>query len=142
MEFGNLFVGTWILMSWEAQTAEGKTIYPFGEDATGWLMYDGEGNMSVNLMRRNRPKFSTDDPSGGTVEEIKGAYKGYLAYCGRYTIQEENLTITHSLDCALFPNWVGSLQLRHFEFSEDRLTLTLSTPPIAGKSHMLVWRKK
>ena len=140
MESGNPFVGTWILVSWEAQTAEGNTVYPFGEDAAGWIMYDGGRNMSAHLMRRDRPQFSTDNPLGGTDGEIKAAYNGYVAYCGTYTVQKDAHTITHSVEGASFPNWVGSEQVRHFEFSGDRLTL--STPPIAGTSHMLVWRRR
>lgn len=139
METRNPFVGTWALVSWEAQTEKGDTEHPFGKDAAGWIMYDGEGNMSVNVMRRGRPHFSTDDPAGGTAEEIEAAYNGYLAYCGTYTVQESTRTITHSLKGSLFPNWVGSELVRHFEFSEDKLTL--STPPIAGSTHVLVWRR-
>jgi len=68
MEAENSLVGTWKLVSWEAQTAEGNTVHPFGENAAGWIMYDGEGNVSVHLMRRDRTQLSTDDPFGGTAE--------------------------------------------------------------------------
>ena len=136
----NSFVGMWKLVSWEAQTPEGNSVHPFGEDAAGWIMYDGKGNMSVHLMRRDRPQFATDNPLGGTAEEIEAAYNGYIAYCGTYTVQEDDHTVTHSLEGASFPNWIGSEQLRHFEFSGDKLTL--STPPIAGNSHVLIWEMK
>jgi hypothetical protein len=88
MKSWSSFVATWILVSWEAHTPEGDTVHPFGEDAAGRIMYDGEGNMSVHLMHRDRPHFSIGSPLGGTAEEIEAAYNGYLAYYGTYKIQE------------------------------------------------------
>ena len=135
----NRFVGTWRLVSWEAETRDGQRVHPFGEDAEGWIMYDASGNVSVHLMRRERPRFVSEDPLGGTAEEIEAAFSGYLAYCGRYTVHNDAGTINHSLRGASFPNWVGSEQLRHFEFAAG--TLTLRTPPIAEMSHVLTWRR-
>ena len=44
-------VGVWTLVSYQSQDEEGNIIYPFGKDATGFIMYHPEGYMSAQLMR-------------------------------------------------------------------------------------------
>jgi hypothetical protein len=75
------FVGTWKLISWEIQKSfAGKIEPPFEPDATGWILYDGNGPIGVQIMRPNRMKSSSDNLlEGGTPEEKKAAYEGYLA---------------------------------------------------------------
>jgi len=76
------FVGTWKLVSCEARSSNGEVSYSYGRNPFGMLMYDSGGNMSVLLMRRDRPKFASDDRWRGTPEEIKAAFEGLIAYCG------------------------------------------------------------
>ena len=138
------FVGTWKLLSSIGQSPNEDSIYPFGEDPFGRLMYDNTGNVSVFIMRRSRSKFVSDDSTGGTAEEIKEAYEGLLAYCGTYEIAEDKGTVTHYIEGAKFPNWEGTEQLRFFKLSGNQLTL--NTPPILawGKEWIfsLIWKLK
>jgi hypothetical protein len=87
-----------------------------------------------SLLRRGRSKFASDDPKGGTEEEIKDAFEGMHAYCGTYEIDENKGTVTHYTQGDKFPNWERTEQLRFFNFSGDQLTL--NTPPI------MVWDKE
>lgn len=73
-------VGTWNFVSFEAQSSSGKVIYPLGRDPYGMLMFDTGGNMCALTMRRDRPKFASNDASRGTPEEIKAAFEGLIAY--------------------------------------------------------------
>jgi hypothetical protein len=91
-------------------------------------MYDAAGNMSVHIMRRDRPRFAVADRLGGTPEQIQAAFRGYLAYFGTYTVDEEKRAVTHHIEGCLLPNWVGVDQVRFFELSDNRLTLR--TPPL------------
>jgi len=123
------FIGTWKLVLWESRRSDGEVIEPrLGRKAVGWIMYDANGRMCVQIMRPDRPRFSSDDIWGGTSEEKKVAYEGYVAYCGTYEVNEEEGTVTHHVVLSLFPNWIGTAQRRFFELSGDRLTLR--TPPI------------
>lgn len=138
------FVGTWKLVLWESQRSNGEVIEPrMGRDTVGWIMYDTTGHMCVEIMRGDRPKFSSNDIGGGTPEEKKSAYEGYIAYCGTYKVNEEEGTVTHHVELSLFPNWIGTDQKRFFELSGDRLTLR--TPPllVAGDQVIsrLVWER-
>ena len=56
MEEENSLVGIWKLASWEAQTAEGNTVHPFGENAAGWINMETDGRSGCqkqkDLLRR------------------------------------------------------------------------------------------
>jgi hypothetical protein len=120
----NKFVGTWRFESMKAETPKGEIIYPYGENLFSRLIYTSDGHMFVLLMRPDRPKFASDDPLGGTKEEIKEAYEEFDAYCGTYKVDEENRTVTHYVEGSKFPNWVGTNQVRSFKFSDNRLFFT------------------
>ncbi len=121
------FVGSWKLVSCEARSSKGEVSYPYGRTPFGMLMYDSDGNMSVLIMRRDRPKFALDNRWGGASEEIKAAFEGFIAYCGTYEVNEEQGTVTHHVEGSSFPNEKGTDKIRFFKFSGDQLLL--STPP-------------
>lgn len=141
--FKDQFVGTWALVSQEFRDADGQVVYPAGNDAVGVIMYDSAGSMAVQIMRLDRPLFASGDILDGTPAEIRAAYQGYNAYFGTYTVDEDRRIVTHHLRGSLFPNRVGSDQIRHFAFDGDRLTL--KTPPtLRGGSSLvgtLVWQR-
>lgn len=106
------------------KTDSGKTVYPYGEKLFGMLIYTPGGHMSALLMNPDRKKFASDDLKAGTTEEIKQAYEKFDAYCGTYTIDEEKGTVTHHVEGAKFPNWVGTNQVRNFELKGNKLQIT------------------
>jgi hypothetical protein len=59
-----------------------------GKDAAGRLSYDADGRMSAQLMRRDRPLFTSRTRQQGTAEEVRAAFEGFLAYYGPYKINE------------------------------------------------------
>jgi hypothetical protein len=139
----NLLAGTWRLLAAESRDSTGVPDLPFGGQPEGLLMYDPDGNMSVHVMRGNRPPFTSDDVRGGTTDELCAAFEGYAGYFGRYTVDTARGVVTHHLRGASFPNWTGSDQVREYRLEGRRLTL--STPPIAsgGRSvrFALVWER-
>ncbi len=137
----NQFVGTWGLVSLELKDAEEQTIYPYGQDAIGYLMYTADRYMSAHIMKANRSHFAAFDISAGTQEEQALAAQSYIAYCGLYEIQDNK--VIHHVQASLFPNWIGGRQERFFEFKSDHLVL--STPPllVGDKQHTahLIWKR-
>jgi hypothetical protein len=121
-------VGAWKFMSMTAKKPNGEVVHPYGEDLYGMLVYTASGHMSFLGMRRDRPQFASDDPFDGTPEEIQTAFEGFDAYCGTYEVDMDKGTITHHVDASRLPGWVGTDQVRHFRFSDDRLILTASFP--------------
>ncbi len=137
------FIGTWKLVSAEYRYADGRVVEYLGAHPLGALIYDTDGNMSVHLMRRDRPAFAAGDRLAGTLDEIKLAFEGYHAYFGTYTVDEPARTVTHHIAGCSFPNWVGVDQKRFFDLEGDRLTLR--TPPLLMRGEQavdyLIWER-
>lgn len=136
-------IGTWKLVSFEIQQSNGEVVYPFGEEAQGCLIYTESGYVSAQVMRPDRPQFTSGDQMQGTPIEIETNYKGVVSYYGPYEFDAENGFIIHHVERSLFPNWEGQSQKRFFELSENRLKL--STPPtLWGGGEMiavLLWQR-
>lgn len=138
------FVGVWRLVSAEYRGDDGALVEsPFGAEPEGMLMYDSFGNMSVQIARKNRERFASSDRLGGTSEEIKSAYESYVAYFGRYSVDERERVVTHSVQQSLFPNQAATDLRRFYNFADRKLTLR--TPPfqLGGKTvtGVLLWDK-
>src|ERR671916_2297028 len=118
----NPIVGTWRLISWENRGLDGEIVYPLGEDAVGYIMYNEDGYMFVAIMRSDRANFPAGDILSGSMEEKAYAAGTYVSYCGRYEFRGD--TVIHHVDLSLFPNWVGVYQERLVEVSGNRLTLS------------------
>jgi hypothetical protein len=137
------FVGTYALRSCETRRSDGSVSYPFGQGAVGRITYDEVGRMAVQIMQLDRPLFTSDDPLGGTSDEIAVAWAGFLSYAGQYKIDETAGVVTHQIEVSPFPNWVGGAQFRHFQLDGSRLDLTM--PPIVYGADVvvgaLVWER-
>jgi hypothetical protein len=136
-------VGSWSLVSLE-RTATGEApVHPMGVDVVGRLTYEVDGRMSVMLGRRDRPKFAVaPGGSGGTTDEIRAAFQGFVAYYGTYSLNQEKKQVTHTIEFSSLPSWVGTTQTRTVEMSGDRLIL-LNKLVADGKQveDRLVWKR-
>ena len=136
-------IGTWRLVAFESRTASGEIRHPLGRVPVGQLVYDGAGHMSAQLMDPERPPFAAGDLARGSEAEVRAAAGGYIAYYGTYTLDLAAGVVTHHVEGALFPNWVGGEQVRYVRLEGDRLTLT--TPPmrLGGEeaTTVLVWER-
>ena len=111
-------VGRWRLVSYEAASKD-NVIYPMGKHAIGVLDYCADGKVSVHIMG-----------------------EGYFAYYGDYTVDEGASTITHHLEMASEPSFVGASNLRRAAL--QGLTLILSGEmTFEGKPRTIkvTWRK-
>ncbi len=134
--FTEQFVGAWRLLSLEARTSADDVGYPYGKDAAGYLLYTGEGYMSVSVMQARRTNFASLDDLQAPAEEKLAAFDTYSSYSGRYEIRGQK--VIHHVELSLFPNWTGKEQERYFEFSGDRLTLSAPPMQIGGVEQKLV----
>jgi hypothetical protein len=132
-------IGTWRLISVCAiRQSDGEVKHPFGKRSVGQLMYDSIGNMSVVIMRPERPRSSINDKSQATTGEIKSAFEGFEAYFGAYKIDEEKKIVIHHIKGSSFPNWEGTAQTRFAELSGNQLTLR--TPPLSYRGETFTWK--
>jgi len=100
-------IGVWELQIWETVVDESVVGYPLGEKASGFIAYHPIGFMSVNISAPNRVRLLTDDPFAGDPKLLALDAKGYLSYCGPFSIVSENEVIHHLKLCS-FENWVGT----------------------------------
>ena len=117
---------------------------PLGEKAIGFIAYHPIGFMSVNISAPNRVRLATDDPFAGDPKLLGLDARGYLSYCGPFSVVSENEVIHHLKLCS-FENWVGTDQHRHAELDPAKDTLTLSTASVVtqgrkGKNR-LIWKR-
>jgi len=121
-EVGKRIVGLWRLV---AMTAGGQVNPERGERATGMILYDATGTMSVQIMPdRPRRKWSGPQP---TPEEALDTVVGYSAYFGTYRVDEQAKTVTHIRQGGIQPGPLPDL-VRRVEFVGDsRLILRPAT---------------
>ena len=140
------FAGTWRLLTRTDKTKDGKIIpeTSLGSDPIAILFYDSKGNMSVQIMKRNRETTSGNvtinkDPSPTNTAN----FAGYDAYFGKYEIDFKNKTITHIIEGALIPSDIGRKLKRNFEFKDNKLHLFFETSNnLSDKvTRTLVWEK-
>lgn len=136
-------VGTWKLVSYDTQTADGVKTFPLGQDLVGLAIYLPNGRVSIQFMRRDRPTFKSGDAWRGTLEEERAAFEGFFGYAGRYTIDAARSIVTHHLEVASAPNYVGIDLVRTFSIAGNRLTLRTSERQLAGQtsSSTLIWER-
>jgi hypothetical protein len=131
--------GAWSLVSYEALGADGSVGHPMGRRVAGLLAYTPDGFMSVQIMSADRRPWGRP----GTDADRADAAAGYLAYAGRYEIDEDAATVVHHVAVSLVPNWVGSAQRRSIALSGDGLELTGAPTVIDGerRTPRLSWRR-
>lgn len=122
-------VGGWRLRTWVSIADDGAETYPMGDAPDGLLAYSAGGAMIGIMGPGGRPRFATDDVTGGSAEEQAAAFATFIAYGGRYEVDGE--TITHHVKTSLFPNWIGTQQRRRWQLDPSGRVLTLTSPPIA-----------
>lgn len=110
-DVAGLFVGHWRLISYENFGEDGSVTK---REMTGRIMYDGQGNMSAQLM-----------PQGDAVEVENRRTQRYVAYFGTYEIDPEQGTVTHRPEGSTIFPWVGGELVRHYSFSDGNLELSL-----------------
>ena len=124
--------GTWKLDYFKATDDEGEVIDVMGEGATGFICYSSDGWMSVEIMRKDRPRYDIPDVEGGSAEQTLAAARGLFAYGGRYSVDEENAIVYHHLEFALIPNWIGSTQKRYITKESDNVLVLGADPTRIG----------
>ncbi|MFS8113337.1 lipocalin-like domain-containing protein [Rhizobium jaguaris] len=138
-------VGGWELESYlETDIETGRSIEPYGPHAGGFILYTPDGYMSAQIQALNRRSFEKDDMFRGKPEEYVASASTYLAYSGRYRVDELGKRVIHNVAVSLFPNWVGLEQSRLAELRDDRLRLSfekLIRFNGALKTATLTWRR-
>lgn len=135
--------GAWTLVSWTRVVGETEEPGLMGQDAIGQIMFAGDGHMCFNAMRRNRPPFASPEFQRGTPEEKAAAYDGYVGYCGRYEVNEQERSVIFRLELSSYPNLTGTAQKRFVEIAGNRLKIKSPPIPVRGTLavNTVVWER-
>jgi hypothetical protein len=137
------FVGAWTLESFTERSDTGERSSPLGEEPLGFLIYTADGFVSAQLMRSKRDLFKADPWEAAVASDVVDLTRDYIAYCGRYEIDEKSSEVIHMPLVALLPNLIHQEQHRSFTFEEDTLTLVTSRWRLNGSvvTSTLLWRR-
>jgi hypothetical protein len=117
-------LGAWELVSFSStDVATGAVEHPLGLSPRGLIVYTPDGHMSAQLAN---PDMS-----------------GYVAYGGRFAVNEETSTLHHDVTMSMMPELLVQPQFRQAAVDGDLLTLSAtSSDPVGTTTHSsLVWRR-
>lgn len=124
---GPVILGAWLLVSAETLDETGQSAPAFGRMASGMLVYDRSGSMSLQVAGE-RPAVGDIE----TYESLRPSERmvfldNYYAYFGTFEVDEVKHVVTHRVRASLRPNETGITYRRQFGIEGDRLTL--ASPP-------------
>lgn len=134
--------GTWKLVSASSTTTNGeKSEPPYGPNPSGFLTYTADGRVSalVSYAGRKPLSFGADTPA--LQAEQSEAFKTFLAYGGRYTLNGDK--VSHHIEISSIQNFVGKDLVRTVKFLGDQIVLTTPPAPVNGKIQIieLIWQR-
>lgn len=138
-------IGSWNLMSYvETDVDSGEEYAPLSQKPKGIILYTPDGYMSAQIQAPERKLFGIPDMYRGTTREYFDAGRTYLAYSGRFFVDETAGKLTHEMSVAFFPNWSGQRQARIIELVENTLLLSTDGPQRFNgsmKTAKLLWTR-
>src|SRR6267142_7062578 len=138
-------VGAWALSTFVERDIEtGVENHPFGKRPLGLILYTPDGYVSAQLQRPERPAFADGDILRATAEEYAAAGSSYIAYSGRFFVDEGKKSLSHEMTVSFFPNWFGQRQVRLVEVNGEYLRLRTEEPVRLHsvlKTVTLTWRR-
>jgi hypothetical protein len=122
----NQMIGAWQLVSFECKGEDDVVRYPFGNDALGTLIYSADGYVSLNIMRTGRASYV--EKALYEKSDMKYSDLPYLAYSGRYYVNEAWPSVVHDLDVCLYPEWLGTQEAKLITLKYGFLELSSNGP--------------
>ncbi len=141
-------IGAWHLQSIEQVGPQGGTPDAFyGAGASGVLIYDPAGWMSVQIAGRSRPALDTPAKRPSTDAEHSAQVKAaaldtYYAYTGTWDFDELHSTVTHHVQNSLYPGEAGKSYTQSVTLQDDQLIFTTRRESGAGTTlQKKVWAR-
>lgn len=118
----NELIGTWQLLSYiELPIDGGDSRFPMGKSPKGLLIYSPDGHMSVQISASKEMSYQSGDRMNATESEMADRMRGYIAFSGKYTVDNTTASVVYSIHTSLFPNWEKHKQFRKIDFEGDVL---------------------
>jgi hypothetical protein len=133
-------VGTWTLVNFVMRDlATDVEEHPWGEHPRGLILYTPDGYVSAQLQRTEQPIHG--DPLAVSASEYATGAGSYVAYAGRFFVNDREQWLSHEMAVSLFPDWRGQQQRRRVTLSGECLQLSIERPEGTPKLLTLTWRR-
>jgi len=135
-------VGSWRLVSASSTTSTGKrNETPYGANPAGFLSYTADGRVTALISYDGRKPLSFGRAGAALLEEQAEAFKTFLAYSGRFTLNGD--TVTHHVEISSIQNFVNKDLIRSVKFQDDRIVLVTPPAPVNGEIQTieLTWQR-
>ncbi len=137
-------VGTWRLVSMVRPDPTARSNPYWDDRASGLIIYTADGHVAAQLYDSRRPRLGIRWESA-SPEAARTAYVGLITYFGTYLVDRDSATITHNVEAAMTPDWIGSTLVRAYRFlTPDRLELRVVTDGTgrrAANGTIVVWER-
>ncbi len=135
--------GAWTLVRWEIDYGGRRpNTFPFGNDATGLIVYSPDGWMSATMSCRQRTAFSAGSARQASAETKASVVEEYLSYGGRWRI--EGAVVVHDVVLAVNPSLLQTRQIRTATLVDGQLQLCADESDAARgftRVHTLLWQR-
>ncbi len=137
-------VGTWRLVAFTAPDSTGRQRAVWGEHPNGQIIYTADGRMSAQLYDPTRAKLGAIAFARPFLGP-QPTYGGMYTYFGRWTLDTKAHTVSHHVEGAMAPDWIGGTLVRGYRFvTPDRLELRVMTDATGRtieNGSVLVWER-
>lgn len=125
-------IGAWHLVDTYIENPDGTRTPTQGPDPRGIIMYTPDGWMSAITRWGDRQLGAGSDADKARM------FDTYLNYAGRWSLEGD--TVTHHIDHALHPDWIGASRDRRIDHQGTRMVF--SGYGSDGKSNaVIIWQK-
>ncbi|WP_396224396.1 lipocalin-like domain-containing protein [Gemmatimonas sp.] len=139
------FVGDWRLVSMVQPDSAGGSRPFWGPKPLGMIRYSANGIMAAQLYDERRPSLGVGSWQDVSPSAAQRALIGLASYYGTYTVDTVAKTVSHRVEGAMAPEWIGRTLVRGYRFLPgNRIELRVITgqdgrPTTTGQ--ILVWER-
>jgi hypothetical protein len=101
-----------------------------------------DGHVSAQVYDVRRPPLGVPWESAGP-EAARTAFVGLSTYFGTYAVDTKAQTVSHTVEGAMVPDWVGTTLVRRYRFlAPDRVELAVvPDSQLVARGLVLVWHR-
>lgn len=132
--------GSWTLVAADRELPDGTRVPDYGATPAGRLVIDAVCRYSLQIFKRERPAFASEDKAKGTNAEFREAVLGSSTHFGSIEADTPAGVLVFKIEESSFPNWRGTEQRRTYTLAGDILTYRVPRRP-DGSIPISVWRR-
>ena len=122
-------VGTWRLVEfWDRDSAAAHKRYLYGEQPTGYFIYDPTGHVSIQIQRGPAPPVISKERGEdwfreALPEQLRATVDAFRAYFGTYSVDRQRGVVIHQVEGDSRALYTGTSQPRRFRLAGDSLII-------------------